>query len=110
MPFIQVIEMKTKRYDEVKALGDQFRERRIAEGSPPAVRSTVTADRDRPGTYYNIVEFESYEAAMKNSDNPATTEFAKKMAALCDEPPKFYNLDVKDSWVMVGGQEQPARA
>ena len=32
---------------------------------------------------------------MKNSEDPATTtEFAEKIASLCDGPPVFRNLDV----------------
>jgi hypothetical protein len=62
-----------------------------------ALRGTVTADRERPGYYLNIVEFESYESAMTNSARPDVSAFASKMAALCEEPPRFYNLDVIDA-------------
>ncbi len=90
--FVQIIEMKTSRIDEVDALIDEIR----SWGGPmPVVRATMAADRDRPGYYLNIVEFESYEAAMANSERPETTEIAQRMASLCDEPPKFYNLDVR---------------
>jgi hypothetical protein len=41
-----------------------------------------------------IVEFDSYEAAMENSADPATSEFAERMMQLCDGPPTFHNLDV----------------
>jgi hypothetical protein len=97
--FIQIIEFTTSRIDEVKALGDEYRETRLAagDGSPP-VRGTVTADRDRPNTYLNIVEFASYEDAMSNSNDPRTSEFAEKMGKLCDGPPKVYNLDTVDAW------------
>jgi hypothetical protein len=90
--FVQIIEMKTSRIDEVDALIDELRSR---GGPMPVVRATMAADRDRPGYYLNIVEFESYEAAMANSEKPETTEMAQRMASLCDEPPKFYNLDVR---------------
>jgi hypothetical protein len=88
--FVQIIEFQTSRPDEVKALGEQYRDR----DPGTARRSTVTADRDRPGYYLNIVEFDSYESAMENSNRPETAEFAAKMMELCDGPPKFYNLDV----------------
>ncbi len=92
--FVQIIEMKTSRVDEVDALIDELR----SSGAPmPMVRATMAADRDRPGYYLNIIEFESYEQAMENSNRPETTEMAGKMAALCDEPPRFYNLDVRRS-------------
>ena len=50
-------------------------------------------------TYYlNIVEFASYEAAMENSSRPEIGEFAARLAKLCDSPPKFHNLDVREVW------------
>ena len=41
-----------------------------------------------------IVEFPSYDEAMANSNLPQTSEFAAKLASLCDGPPTFRNLDV----------------
>ena len=93
--FVQIIEFTTTRIDEVKALGDEMRANADAS---LVVRGTFTADRDRPNTYLNIIEFESYEKAMENSDRPETSEFASRMSELCDGPPKFYNLDVMDTW------------
>lgn len=97
--FVQIIEFTTSRIDEVKALSEEYRNTRITagDGTPP-VRGTVAADRDRPNTYLNIVEFTSYEDAMANSNDPRTSEFAEKMMKLCDGPPKFYNLDTLDVW------------
>lgn len=90
--FVQIIEMKTSRIDEIDALVDGLRD----TGAPmPMVRATMTGDRDRPDHYVTIIEFESYEEAMANSNKPETTEMAQRMADLCDEPPKFYNLDVR---------------
>jgi hypothetical protein len=90
--FIQIIELVTHRPDEVEALTDEW----IAatEGRRSAQRGTMTADRDRPNTYVQIVEFPSYEAAMTNSGLPETAGFAERLVKLCDEPPSFRNLDV----------------
>ena len=97
--FIQIIEFTTSRPEEVKALSEQYRTDRVASGDDlPVRRGTFTADRDRPNTYLNIVEFASYDDAMKNSAHPATAEFAQKMMVLCDGPAKFYNLDTLDVW------------
>ena len=98
--FIQIIEFQTSRIDEIQALTD---ERSLAQqpGST-VVRVTITADRDRPGYYLTIAEFDSYESAMENSNRPETGEFAAQMAKLCDGPPKFYNLDVHQV-VEIGG-------
>ncbi|MDQ4093571.1 MAG: hypothetical protein M3143_09275 [Actinomycetota bacterium] len=93
--FIQIIEYQTSRIDEVQALID---ERRFQAGDTTVRRGTMTADRDRPGYYLTIIEFDSYEAAMENSNRPETGELAAKMAKLCDGPPTFYNLDVREAW------------
>jgi len=95
--FIQIIEYQTSRFDEVLALG---RERARNDKDSLARKVTVTADGDRPGTYLTIVEFDSREAAMENSKRAQTQEFAEQMAKLADGPPKFYNLDVQDTFDM----------
>ena len=59
------------------------------------VRATLAEDRDRPGYYVNIVEFESYEQARETWNKPEATAMAERMTALCDGSPKFYNLDVR---------------
>lgn len=92
MGFVQIIEFRTSQPDELKALGDQWLA--ATEGKRTMQRELVCADRDDPGHYVEIVEFESYEAAMRNSELPETTEIAGKMAALCDGPMRFLNLDV----------------
>ena len=95
--FVQVIEYSSSRIDEIKALGEKVRaERSGDDGGPRSVR--VTEDRDKPGRFYTIVEFDSYESAMENSNHPATQAFAAEMAQLVDGPPSFYNLDVLESW------------
>lgn len=90
--FVQVIEIQTKRIDEVLALTDELRSR-AAEGSTVR-RGTYTEDRDQAGRYMAIVEFDSFESAMENSNRPETGEFSSRMAELCDAPPRFYNLNV----------------
>jgi hypothetical protein len=93
--FVQIVEFSTSRIDEVMALGDAMRAQR-EEGT--VRRGTFTSDRDRPNYYLTVIEFDSYESAMENSNRPETAEFASKMAALCDGPPRFYNLDVMRTW------------
>ena len=90
--FVQIIEFKSSRIEEIEQLGRPSR----TEGTtaPTFRRIMATADRDSPGTYLTIVEFDSYDSAMENSNRPETSEFAAKMAALCDGPPVFRNLDL----------------
>jgi quinol monooxygenase YgiN len=95
--FIQIIEYKTSRFDEVQQLGMDFREQARARGGGP-VRVTISKNRDIENSYLTIAEFESHEAAMANSNDPSTQQFAEAMSKLCDGPPNFYNLDRIDSW------------
>jgi hypothetical protein len=89
--FVQIIEFTTSRIDEIRALNEQWGEDHPQSGPN---RIIVTADRDRASTYLSVVEFASYDEAMRNSDDPKTGEWAGKLAALCDSPPTFRNLDV----------------
>lgn len=96
--FVQIIEFQTSRFDEIQAMLEEIRTRLDDGRSSGPLRGTTTADRDRAGYYLNIVEFDSYEAAMENSNRPETGEFSARLAKLCDGPPKFYNLDVREVW------------
>jgi hypothetical protein len=96
--FVQIIEYRTSKPDEVAALADEFRKGRQAEGDGSApVRGITCADRDNPGRYFTIVEFSSYDEAMENSNRADTSDFAAKMMELCDGPATYYNLDVVQS-------------
>jgi len=92
MGFIQIIELSTKNYDQLERLHDQWRA--ATEGQRTVVSERICADRDRPASYTVIVEFASYEDAMRNNDLPATAEIAAGMTALADGPPVYRNLDV----------------
>jgi hypothetical protein len=92
MAFIQIIEYKTTRIDELDAALDAWLEK--TKGKRAATRGVQTRDRDSANTYVQIVEFPSYEEAMANSKMPETAEFAAQFASLCDAPPTFRNLDV----------------
>jgi quinol monooxygenase YgiN len=91
--FIQIIEIQSTRFDEIEALVEDYRTSQA--GTSTARRATVTKDRDRDNIYVQIVEFESYDAAMANSQRPETSQFAEQLFKLCDAPPTFRNLDVQ---------------
>lgn len=92
MGFVQVIEFRTSKMDEMKKVGDDWET--AAAGDRKARRRVLCADRDNPGRYFNIVFFDSYEEAMENSSLPVTQDFSQKMAALVEGAPTFFNLDV----------------
>ncbi|ONI74406.1 hypothetical protein BWI15_13935 [Kribbella sp. ALI-6-A] len=94
--FVQLIEYRTSRPDEIAALMSDYRGKREAEAAdgPSPTRVMVCSDRDESGRYTSIVEFASYEEAMENSNRPDTSEFASALMELCDGPPTFHNLDL----------------
>jgi hypothetical protein len=94
MAFVQIIEFRTSKLDEMRKLEDEWA---TAAASESTARRVITgADRDDSGRYLQVVFFDSYESAMENSNLPVTQEFAQRMMALSDGPPNFYNLDVVD--------------
>jgi quinol monooxygenase YgiN len=92
MGFIQLVEITTRRYDDLEALHEQWLA--ATEGTRTVVSERICRDRDRDDTYVIIVEFPSHAAAMANNDLPATATIAAGMAELADGPPTFRNLDL----------------
>lgn len=92
MSFIQIIEARTEKIDEIMALDEQWEEK--TEGRRTARRSIVTRDRNDPSRHLIIVFFDSYESAMENSQLPETQEFAAQFEKLMDGAPTFHDLDL----------------
>ena len=90
MKFVQIVEFKTSKIDEVRARGQKYQEETGGGGGT----AFVCEDRDNPGTYLIMATFDSYEAAMANSEAPETQALAADMMALSDGPPIFRNLDL----------------
>jgi len=91
--FVQIIQYKTSKYDDMKKVIDKFREE--TAGKRTTTRAMVCRDRDNAGQFMTIVEFPSYEAAMKNNELPETAAVAEAMQKLADGPPTFFNLDLE---------------
>lgn len=92
MTFVQLIECRTDRVDELNRLMDSWVEQ--TRGRRTATHSMVGADRSDARHVVEIVEFPSYEEAMRNSKLPETDRIFHEMVALCDEPPTFTDLDI----------------
>lgn len=92
MKFVQLIEFKTGDIAAFNRTLDEWLAK--TEGARTSSRAMQGRDRDNDRTYFSIVEFPSYEAAMENSNRPETAEFAAQLAKICDGPPTFRNLDV----------------
>lgn len=92
MTFVQVIEYKTSRPEQLNEIMDHWLSE--TQGKRTATHAVLMSDRDQPGTYMELVEFPSYDEAMRNSALPETGKFAKQITNLCSEPPIFHNLEV----------------
>lgn len=92
MTFVQVIDCKTSRTDELNRLMDAWVD--ATQGKRTATHSIVGQDRADATHVVEIVEFPSYEEAQKNSHLPETDRIFREMVALCDGEPSFTDLDV----------------
>ncbi len=90
--FLQLIEFHASDLGGFRNLVELWRERMGAETT--ARWGIVGADRDRPDTYVEVVAFPDHAAAMRNSEHPVTTDFAKQMQEVTDGEAGFRNLDV----------------
>ncbi|MEU7134598.1 ester cyclase [Streptomyces sp. NPDC046261] len=92
MTFVQVIDCKTRRYDDMNRLMDDWVA--ATEGKRTATHSIVGRDHTDNDHYVEIIEFPSYAKAMENSNLPETNRIFEEMVALCDGMPTFTDLDV----------------
>jgi hypothetical protein len=100
--FIQVIEGKSSRQDELRALADSWREEGGAN-APGWLGGTygVTDDDE----FIGVIRFASRDEAMANSARPETSKFAEKMAALMDGPVEFHDCDDVMTWLEGGSDD-----
>jgi quinol monooxygenase YgiN len=94
MTFVQMVEMRSRDIDELRALYEGWKQ--ATRGIATLRRSLLTQDRSDPQQFMIIAFFESYDAAMANSALPETTALAESVAALADGPLDFHDLDVID--------------
>ncbi|MFB7501177.1 ester cyclase [Streptomyces sp. NPDC056161] len=92
MTFVQLIECRTSRFDEMNRLLDMWVEQ--TKGKRTATYDLVGKDRSDAAHLVELVEFPSYEDAMRNSNLPETDKVFRQLVALCDELPTFVDLDV----------------
>lgn len=89
--FVQLVEFEASDIEDLKRALAEFRAEHPDVMTSLTIR--ITEDRDRPGTYIAINEFESYESAMEQSNHPLTSQFAQLMTEKMIGR-KFRNLDV----------------
>ena len=96
MSFIQIVEFRTDKYDELMALEQEWRA--ATEGKRTLRRAIVARDRNDPKRHLVFAFFDDYDSAMVNSNLPETGEFGRKQTALCDGPMRFVDLDVIEDY------------
>jgi len=99
--FIQVIQARSTRQDEVRTLMREWSEM-TDDGASGFLGSTGGFTDD--GTFIHVVRFESRDKAMANSDRPETDAMSQRMAELMDGPPEFHDCDDVTEW-MGGGSD-----
>jgi hypothetical protein len=92
MQFIQIIECRTDRYDELMELEQEWRA--ATEGRRTLRRTIVARDRNDRKRHVVLAFFDDYDSAMVNSELPETGEFGRKQQALLEAPMTFQDLDV----------------
>ncbi len=101
--FIQVIQGRCTRPDELHALADRWREE-VATPDSGFLGGTYGFTDD--GVFVGVIRFESREKAMANSARPEQTAWARELEALCDGPVEYHDCD--DVTLMMGGGSDEA--
>ena len=96
--FIQIIQGKCTRQDELRALADTWREEMAPSADGWLGGTYGFTDDDQ---FVGVIRFESREAAMRNSERPEQGEWAKRMTALIDGPVEYHDCD--DVTLMLDG-------
>lgn len=101
--FIQIIQGKCTRQDELRGLADTWREEMAptAEGWLGGTYGFTDDDQ-----FVGIIRFESRDAAKRNSERPEQGEWAKQMTALLDGPVEYHDCD--DVTLMLDGGSDDA--
>jgi hypothetical protein len=101
--FIQIIQGKCTRQDEMRALGREWREQ-LAAGADGWLGGTYGFTDE--GMFVGVVRFEDRDKAMANSQRPEQGAWAERMAALFEGPVEFHDSD--DVTMLFGGGSDDA--
>ncbi|MEU9171531.1 hypothetical protein AB0D34_27640 [Streptomyces sp. NPDC048420] len=96
MKFVQIIGFETERLEEMEQVLQEAAQRNEGRTGGPTHRMLLK-DRDRPNHYVAVLEFESYDEAMRNSDDPETSKLAEQLGALSIGERVYTNCDVLES-------------
>jgi hypothetical protein len=88
--FIQIIQGKCTRHDELRAMAQAWRTE-VGGGAVGWLGGTDGFTDD--DMFVGVVRFDSRESAMANSARPEQTAWAERMMALMDGPVEFHDCD-----------------
>jgi hypothetical protein len=88
--FIQIVQGKCSRPEELHALVDEWREQ-LAPTAQGWLGGTYGFTDE--GDFIGVVRFESREAAMANSSRPEQSAWAERMAACFEGPVEFHDCE-----------------
>jgi hypothetical protein len=100
--FIQIIQGKCTRQDELRAAGEGWRDE-LSGGAVGWLGGTYGFTDD--DEFIGVVRFESREAAMANSARPEQGAWAERMMALMDGPVEFHDCDDVTSFLDGGSDD-----
>lgn len=100
--FIQIIQGRCSRQDEMHALADEWREQ-LGPTADGWLGGTYGFTDD--GMFLGVVRFEDREKAMANSRRPEQDAWSRRMAALFDGPVEFHDSD-DVTLLLDGGSDQ----
>jgi hypothetical protein len=101
--FIQILQGKCTRHDEMRAMADRWREE-LSEGAHGWLGGTYGFTDD--DMFVGIVRFTDRAAAMANSERPEQGAWAEQMMALMDGPMEYHDCD--DVTLMLNGGSDDA--
>ncbi|MGZ4446332.1 MAG: hypothetical protein ACXVEC_06580 [Nocardioides sp.] len=101
--FIQIIQGRCTRQDELRELASRWREEAGREAVGWLGGTYGFTDDDQ---FVGVIRFESQEAARANSERPEQGAWAEKMMALMDGPVEFHDCD--DVTLMMDGGSDTA--
>jgi len=88
--FIQIIQGKCTRQDDLHALVDEWR-RELSAGATGWLGGTYGFTDD--DMFVGVVRFESRDAATANSERPEQGAWSERMTAVMDSPLEFHDCD-----------------
>jgi hypothetical protein len=102
--FIQIIQGKCTKQDEMHALADEWREQ-LAPGADGWLGGTYGFTDD--GMFVGVIRFDSRESAATNADRPEQSAWWSDMEACFDGPVEFHDSD--DVTLLFDGGSDDAR-